>query len=256
MVNVVLTAAKVAGLAALPILALVARRVAAGSCAGRSARCCAPVASFGIAMIAVLWTYEAWYYVTYAAGEIKDPQRNVPRALFYRHPRADGDLPRASTSPTSTRSRSTRCKGVTRIAEKAATALVGPAGATFIALTVVVSTFGCNAAGDPRRLARAVRDGAGRRVPSGREPRAPALPHAACRHRRASPSGRSLLALSGTYEQLFTYVMFASILFSVAARPRAVPPARTHARSPAAVPRVGLSRRPGRVHLRVRRLRR
>ena len=33
-------------------------------------------------MIAVLWTYEAWYFMTYAAGEIKDPQRNVPRALF------------------------------------------------------------------------------------------------------------------------------------------------------------------------------
>ena len=33
-------------------------------------------------MIAVLWTYEAWYFVTYAAGEIKDPQRNVPRALL------------------------------------------------------------------------------------------------------------------------------------------------------------------------------
>ena len=25
-----------------------------------------------IAMIAVLWTYESWYYVTYAAGEVKD----------------------------------------------------------------------------------------------------------------------------------------------------------------------------------------
>src|SRR5688500_19882361 len=38
-------------------------------------------------------------------------------------------------------------RGVTRIAEKAATALMGPSGATFVALTVVVSTFGCNAAG-------------------------------------------------------------------------------------------------------------
>ena len=51
-----------------------------------------PLASFGIAMIAVLWTYEAWYFVTYAAGEIKDPQRNVPRALVIGDPGADGDL--------------------------------------------------------------------------------------------------------------------------------------------------------------------
>ena len=36
--------------------------------------------------------------------------------------------------------------GATRIAERAATVLVGPGGATFIALTVVISTFGNNAA--------------------------------------------------------------------------------------------------------------
>ena len=43
-------------------------------------------------MIAVLWTYEAWYFMTYAAGEIKDPQRNVPRALVIGILIADGDL--------------------------------------------------------------------------------------------------------------------------------------------------------------------
>ena len=47
-----------------------------------------PAAAFGVAMIAVLWTYEAWYFVTYAAGEIKDPQRNIPRALARRPARA------------------------------------------------------------------------------------------------------------------------------------------------------------------------
>ena len=52
-----------------------------------------PVASFGVAMIAVLWTYEAWYFVTYAAGEIKDPQRNLPRALIIGILLADDHLP-------------------------------------------------------------------------------------------------------------------------------------------------------------------
>jgi basic amino acid/polyamine antiporter, APA family len=38
--------------------------------------------SFGLAMIAVLWAYEGWQFVTYCAGETINPQRNFPRALF------------------------------------------------------------------------------------------------------------------------------------------------------------------------------
>ena len=37
---------------------------------------------FGIAMIAVLWTNDAWYCVTWIAGEMKQPQRDLPRALL------------------------------------------------------------------------------------------------------------------------------------------------------------------------------
>jgi APA family basic amino acid/polyamine antiporter len=38
--------------------------------------------SFGLAMIAVLWAYEGWQFVTYCAGETIDPQKNFPRALL------------------------------------------------------------------------------------------------------------------------------------------------------------------------------
>ena len=34
-------------------------------------------------MIAVFWAYDGWVYVTFVGGEIKDPQRNVPRALIW-----------------------------------------------------------------------------------------------------------------------------------------------------------------------------
>ena len=37
---------------------------------------------FGLAMISVLWAYEGWQYVTFSAGEVINPQRNYPRALF------------------------------------------------------------------------------------------------------------------------------------------------------------------------------
>jgi APA family basic amino acid/polyamine antiporter len=36
---------------------------------------------FGLAMIAVLWAYEGWQFVTYCAGEAVEPQKNFPRAL-------------------------------------------------------------------------------------------------------------------------------------------------------------------------------
>lgn len=38
--------------------------------------------SFGLAMIAVLWAYEGWQFVTYCAGEAVNPQRTFPRALL------------------------------------------------------------------------------------------------------------------------------------------------------------------------------
>jgi basic amino acid/polyamine antiporter, APA family len=37
--------------------------------------------AFGVAMIAALWGYDGWNNMPMAAGEVKDPGRNVPRAL-------------------------------------------------------------------------------------------------------------------------------------------------------------------------------
>jgi amino acid transporter len=35
----------------------------------------------GLALVAVLWAYEGWQYLTFMAGETIDPQRNFPRGL-------------------------------------------------------------------------------------------------------------------------------------------------------------------------------
>src|SRR4029079_5928158 len=40
------------------------------------------LAGFGAAMIGVLWAYEGWQYVTFSAGEARDPQRTFPRAII------------------------------------------------------------------------------------------------------------------------------------------------------------------------------
>ena len=214
-VIVVLTTAKVAALAALPIMAILAARVTPVLTPVVPPDLARPAAAFGVAMIAVLWTYEAWYFVTYAAGEIKDPQRNIPRALM-------GGLLLLTTIYLVVNVAYffaltlDQMKGVTRIAERAATALVGPSGATFVALTVVVSTFGNNVAAmlaGSRLLFGMASDGvffpSCRRVHERYR-----TPHVAI---VALTIWSAILALSGSYEQLFTYVMFASILFSVAA---------------------------------------
>jgi basic amino acid/polyamine antiporter, APA family len=209
-VNIVLTIAKVAGLAALPILALVASNTSPAWVPVVPPDLARPLAGFGVAMIAVLWTNDAWYCVTWIAGEMKQPQRDLPRALFigislltliyvvvnlaylYALPMAE-------------------LKGVSRVAERAATELVGVNGARFVALTVVVSTFGCDNAAilaGARLLFAMARDGV-------------FIPAAAKVHERyrtphiaivALSAWSSVLALTGSYEQLFTYVMFASIL--------------------------------------------
>lgn len=226
MLNVVLTAAKVGGLVAIPVMALVAGNVQPAFTPVVPPEIVRPVASFGVAMIAVLWTYEAWYYVTYAAGEIRDPQRNVPRALLigvlalmtiyvvvnlaYMHALTIDEM-----------------KGVTRIAEKAAATMMGSFGASIVALTVVISTFGCNAAGmlgGSRVLFAMGRDGTFLPAASRVHPRY-LTPHVAV---TALTIWSMVLTLSGTYEQLFTYVMFSSILFSAAAGAALFTLRRTH----------------------------
>jgi APA family basic amino acid/polyamine antiporter len=213
-VTAVLTAIKVAALAALPVLAIVATRVTPVLTPIVPPGVERPLAAFGVAMIAVMWTYESWYFVTLAAGEIKDAKRNLPRALV-------GGVLVLTAVYLSVNVAYVfaltldEMRGVTRIAERAATALAGPGGATFIASTVVISTFGCNSAAilaGSRLLFAMARDRAFLPFASRVHPRY-RTPHVAI---VALSAWSAILALSGTYEELFTYVMFASILFSVA----------------------------------------
>jgi basic amino acid/polyamine antiporter, APA family len=171
------------------------------------------LAAFGVAMIAALWTYDGWYGATFSAGEMRDPKRNLPRGLvggtlaillLYAllnvvYLRA---LPVAAMAATS------------RIGETAAVALFGAGAGRLLSLAVVVSTFGCLAATilySPRIYLAMARDGLFFRSMAAVHPR----------HRTP---GRSLwaqsawaivLTLSGTYEQLYTYVVFAAVLFHV-----------------------------------------
>ena len=36
----------------------------------------------GLALVSVLWAYDGWGDLSFAAGEVKNPQRNLPRAII------------------------------------------------------------------------------------------------------------------------------------------------------------------------------
>src|SRR5262249_54676102 len=213
--NAMFTAAKITGLAIIPLMGMAFARVQPGFTPVVRGDLRRAGGSLGVAMIAVLWTYEAWYFVTYAAGEIKEPRRNVPLALLFGIAALTTIYLVVNLAYFYALSLD-ELKGVIRVAERAATALVGPSGGRFVAMTVVISTFGCNAAAilaGSRLLYAMAADGVMLPALSRVHPRY-RTPHLAI---VGLTVWSSILALSGTYEQLFTYVMFASILFSVAA---------------------------------------
>ena len=207
-----LTIVKIVALAALPILAVALRPVSL-TMSPIVPPIANPAAAFGVVMIAVMWAYEGWYYLPFCAGEIKDPRRTIPLALLVGITALVAiylsvNLAYMLALPLD------EIRGVERIAEKAVTALLGPGGARLVAATVVVSTLGCNAAAviamSRACYAMAV-DGMFFRAAAAVHPTY-RTPHVAI----AMTCGwAALLTLTGTYEQLFTWVTFASVAFGV-----------------------------------------
>jgi amino acid transporter len=75
------TGAKVVGLAALAGLILAFGDPGSGTLNGPVVWQPASWGGFGVALIAVLWTYTGWVDLTYLAGEVKDPAKSFPRAM-------------------------------------------------------------------------------------------------------------------------------------------------------------------------------
>lgn len=211
--NALLTIAKITGLVLLPLFAIAAAQTTPVWIPVVPANLPSPGAAFGVALIAVLWTTEGYYFLTYAAGEVRDPARTLPRALVTGLAIIAGiylsvNLAYLYALPMS------ELAGTSRVAEQAATALVGPIGGTLIALTVLVSTLGANAAvllGGSRVMYAMASRGVFFKATGALHPTY-RTPHVAI---IALTVWSSVLALTGSYEQLFTYVVFASVLFSV-----------------------------------------
>jgi APA family basic amino acid/polyamine antiporter len=209
--NTVLTVAKVSALVALPLLAIAYMRVDPVLTPLVPPSSLRPLASFGVIMIAVMWTYEGWYYVAFAAGEIKDAARNVPRALIYGTLALTAIYVSVNLAYVYSLTLG-EMSGVTRIAEKMVTQLIGASGAAIVAASVVVSTFGCNVAGVIAASRTCFAMAADRRFfpPAARVHPVHRTPHIAL---LVTSAWSAFLTLTGGYEALFTYVTFASVLF-------------------------------------------
>jgi APA family basic amino acid/polyamine antiporter len=173
------------------------------------------LAALGVAASKALFCYDAWNTVTFASAEVRDPARNLPRALIagtlvttltytlaaaaylYLFP-----LDRMATVPEN------------RIAAEAARLLLGDIGGQLIAAAILVSTFGCINGlilGGARVLYAMAEDKLFLRL-------------AGVLNRQQAPANALLLlggwsavlTLSGRYDDLLTYTTFASLLFNAA----------------------------------------
>jgi len=170
--------------------------------------------AFGVAMIAVLWTYDGWYGPTFSAGEMKDPQRTLPFGLVWGTVLIMALYALMNIVYIRTLSLE-EMAATSRIGETAATVLFGVVGGKLMSAAVLISTLGCVSASIlycSRIYHPMARDGVFFRSLSKVHPRF----HTPGRSLWAQSLWAVMLALSGSYEQLYTYVIFVSLLFHVA----------------------------------------
>lgn len=97
--------------------------------------------AFGLALVSVLWAYDGWSNLSYIGGEVMDPRRNIPRALIIGMTAIIAIYLLANIGYLSVLTieemRTSRL-----VAADVAQRLVGYPGVAFVAVTVMLSTFG------------------------------------------------------------------------------------------------------------------
>src|SRR5207247_1397179 len=76
------TALKVGALAALVLLGFALGGGGLGPGPMLAQRASVGLSPFLLAMVAILWAYDGWGDLAFVGGEVKDPERNLPRAMF------------------------------------------------------------------------------------------------------------------------------------------------------------------------------
>jgi basic amino acid/polyamine antiporter, APA family len=229
-IQTVFSVAKIGALAALVLLGLTLFRrpdVAAANFSnfwGTGVWTVAVLPVIGAAMVGSLFSADAWNNVTFAAAEVRDPTKNLPRALalgtgmvcglyilanvaylnvlpFYGDPNGPNAL-----------ARGIQYAAQDRVGTAAIEVALGAGAATIMAVAILLSTFGCNNGlilSGPRVYYAMARDQlffdkAGQLHPVYRTPVFGLV---------AQALWASVLCISGTYNELLNYVIFATLIF-------------------------------------------
>jgi basic amino acid/polyamine antiporter, APA family len=169
------------------------------------------ITAIGLSMISTLFAYDGWQFVSLVAGEIRDPQRNIPRSIvlgvlivIFIYVSANLAYIYVLGQP--------RIATAERVAADAMWEMIGPLGATLITVAILCSTFGAisaNVLAGPRVFFAMGRDGL-------------LLPQLARIHPRhetpfvaiwALAIWSALLTLTGGCEHLITMSGFANFIF-------------------------------------------
>ena len=169
------------------------------------------IGNFGVALVAALWAYKGWETSSYSAGEVKNPQKKLPLGLLIGTASVvflylAANLAYLYVFPAASMAESKH------IAADVMQAAVGPIGASIIAVIILLSITGTtngHLLTAPRAFYAMAKDGY-------------FFKSMACVHPKYKTPyvsiivvaiWGSLLCLSGTFEQLFTFVMFGYWIF-------------------------------------------
>ncbi len=167
--------------------------------------------ALGAAMLGVLWAYEGWHYITFSAGEVIDPQKNFARGIIVGTAALIGIYLLANVAYVAALGVQ-RSASSERIAAEAVSQILGPGAGKLIALAILISMFSAANAvvlTASRVYFAMARDGLFFERMASIHPRWQTPAFAII----ASCAWAAILALSGTFEQLLTYVVFTGWAF-------------------------------------------
>lgn len=166
-----------------------------------------------LALIPVMFSYSGWNAASYIAEEIKDPGRNVPRALAMGT--AAVVVVYAAMNIVYIYALDVRAMAEVqvRIVDAAADVLFGPRVAdllTVVSILIVLGSISANVFAGPRVYYAMARDGFFLQAAARVHPRT----HTPAFSIAAQAVWSAVLVLTGTFEQLVTYTGFAVVLFA------------------------------------------
>jgi APA family basic amino acid/polyamine antiporter len=169
------------------------------------------MAGVGLAMISVLWAYEGWQYTTFAVGEALDPQRSFPRALVTGTIILIALYVLANVAYVAALG-GARVAASERVAAEAVTTVVGATAGRLVAGAIMISMFSAALSiviTAPRVYYTMARDGLFFRKLAEVHPRFGTPAFAIV----VGTLWAMVLAATGTFQQLLTYVVFIGWIF-------------------------------------------